>query len=71
MFQIAGAGRGLGRALSYQFTMLGATVVCIDINAKNNEETAEKADMLGYGVAHAYAYLCDITDRDMVRWYIR
>lgn len=63
---IAGAGRGLGRALSYHFTMLGATVVCCDINTKRNEETAEKADMLGYGVGHAYAYTCDVTNRDKV-----
>ncbi|XP_069670593.1 epidermal retinol dehydrogenase 2-like [Periplaneta americana] len=63
---IAGAGRGLGRELAIQFSMLGATVVCWDIRADSNEETAIKADSLGYGVGKAYAYTCDITDREQV-----
>ncbi|KAJ4426058.1 hypothetical protein ANN_27685 [Periplaneta americana] len=61
---IAGAGRGLGRELAIQFSMLGATVVCWDIRPDSNEETAIKADSLGYGVGKAYAYTCDITDRE-------
>ena len=66
LFQIAGAARGLGRALSCQFAMLGTTVICCDINSKGNEETADRAETLGYGVGHAYAYTCDITKRDKV-----
>jgi hypothetical protein len=46
--------------------MLGATVICWDIQSDNNEETAMIADLLGYGVGKAYAYTCDVTNRDQV-----
>jgi NADP-dependent 3-hydroxy acid dehydrogenase YdfG len=64
--QIAGAGHGVGRELAIQFSMLGSTVICWDIQSDNNEETAMRADLLGYGVGKAYAYTCDITNRDQV-----
>ena len=64
--QIAGAGRGVGRELAIQFSMLGATVICWDIQSDINEETAVLANLLGYGVGKAYAYTCDITNRDQV-----
>jgi len=66
-FQIAGAGHGLGRELAIQFSMLGATVICWDIQADINEETAVKADSLGFGIGKAYAYTCDISNRDQVQ----
>jgi hypothetical protein len=47
--------------------MLGATVICWDIQADSNKETAIKADSLGFGVGTAYAYTCDITNRDQVK----
>lgn len=37
--QITGAGHGMGREVALRFAKLGATVVCIDINAKGNEDT--------------------------------
>jgi hypothetical protein len=46
--------------------MLGATVICLDIHSDNNEETAVVADLLGYGIGKAYAYTCDITNREQV-----
>jgi NAD(P)-dependent dehydrogenase (short-subunit alcohol dehydrogenase family) len=67
IFQIAGAGRGLGRELAIQFSMLGATVVCWDIQCDRNEETAVKAESFGFGVGKAYAYTCDVTSRDQVQ----
>ncbi|KAJ9582954.1 hypothetical protein L9F63_022715 [Diploptera punctata] len=63
---IAGAAHGLGKALAADFTMHGATVICCDIDTRCNEESAESADSLGYGIAHAYAYTCDITKREQV-----
>jgi NAD(P)-dependent dehydrogenase (short-subunit alcohol dehydrogenase family) len=46
--------------------MLGATVICWDIRGDSNEDTAMAADSLGFGVGKAYAYTCDITNRDQV-----
>ncbi|KDR12385.1 epidermal retinol dehydrogenase 2-like [Zootermopsis nevadensis] len=63
---VAGAGCGIGRELAIQFSILGATVICWDIQAGSNEETAIKAESLGYGAVKAYAYTCDITKRDQV-----
>lgn len=63
---IAGAGRGVGRELAIQFSKLGATVICWDIQSDINEETAMSANLLGYDVGKAYAYTCDITNRDQV-----
>jgi NAD(P)-dependent dehydrogenase (short-subunit alcohol dehydrogenase family) len=65
--QIAGAGRGVGRDLAIQFSMLGAIVICWDIQHDINEETAMLADLLGFGIGKAYAYTCDITNRDQVK----
>jgi len=67
ILQIAGAGRGVGRELAIQLSMLGATVICWDIQNDINEETAMLANLLGYGVGKAYAYTCDITNRDQVK----
>jgi NAD(P)-dependent dehydrogenase (short-subunit alcohol dehydrogenase family) len=67
ILQIAGAGRGVGRELAIQFSMLGATVICWDVQSDINEETAMLANLLGYGVGKAYAYTCDITNRDQVK----
>ncbi|CAH1731694.1 unnamed protein product [Aphis gossypii] len=38
---VTGAGRGLGREMSYQLAKEGAKVVCVDINAEGVKETAE------------------------------
>lgn len=38
--QITGAGHGMGREVALRFGRLGSTVVCVDVNAANNEETA-------------------------------
>lgn len=67
ILQIAGAGRGVGRELAIQFSMLGATVICWDIQSDINEDTAILANLLGYGVGRGYAYTCDITNRDQVK----
>lgn len=46
--------------------MLGATVICWDTRGDSNEETAVAANSLGFGAGKAYAYTCDITNRDQV-----
>jgi NAD(P)-dependent dehydrogenase (short-subunit alcohol dehydrogenase family) len=66
-FQIAGAGCGLGQELAIQFSMLGATVICLDIQADINKETTKMANLLGFGVGKAYAYTCDTANRDQVQ----
>lgn len=38
---ITGAGHGMGKELSLQYSALGATVVCWDINEKLNLETVK------------------------------
>lgn len=38
---MTGAGRGLGREISFQLAKEGAQLVCVDINAEGVRETAE------------------------------
>ncbi|CAG9796331.1 unnamed protein product [Diatraea saccharalis] len=57
---ITGAGHGMGREVALRFGRLGATVVCVDINAANNEETAK---MIKNEKGKAFHYVCDVTDR--------
>ncbi|XP_047985635.1 17-beta-hydroxysteroid dehydrogenase 13-like [Leguminivora glycinivorella] len=60
---ITGAGHGMGREMALRFAKLGAIVVCVDINAKGNEETVQAIKDNG-GKAHRYE--CDVTDRAAV-----
>jgi len=61
---ITGAGHGIGKELALQYASQGATVVCWDINEKNNKETVKEIDKLGYPKAHAY--VCDVANRNNV-----
>uniref|UniRef100_A0A1A9WKW5 Short-chain dehydrogenase/reductase 3 n=1 Tax=Glossina brevipalpis TaxID=37001 RepID=A0A1A9WKW5_9MUSC len=61
---ITGTGHGIGRELALHYTVLGSTVICIDINEKNNEVTVKKAKRLNAG--SVYSYTCDVTDRNAV-----
>jgi all-trans-retinol dehydrogenase (NAD+) len=38
---ITGAGHGMGKELALQYSALGATIVCWDINEKLNQETVK------------------------------
>ncbi|XP_014362606.2 epidermal retinol dehydrogenase 2 [Papilio machaon] len=60
---ITGTGHGMGREMALRFARLGAKVVCVDINAKNNEETY---NMILAEKGKAYKYVCDVTDRAAV-----
>ncbi|XP_026738787.1 epidermal retinol dehydrogenase 2-like [Trichoplusia ni] len=60
---ITGAGHGMGREVALRFAKLGATVVCIDINAKGNEDTLK---MIKQAKGKGFTYECDVTDREAV-----
>lgn len=51
--QITGAGHGMGREMALRFGRLGSIVVCVDINPKGNEETADIVKQ-NKGKAHTY-----------------
>lgn len=50
---ITGAGHGIGKEMSLQYSALGATVVCWDINEALNQETVKLIKSRG-GKAHGY-----------------
>lgn len=57
--QIVGAGRGVGRSLALQLSDLGVSIICVDRNEANNQETIEL--MKCKGNSNVYSYCCDIT----------
>ncbi|XP_075217690.1 epidermal retinol dehydrogenase 2-like isoform X2 [Lycorma delicatula] len=61
---ITGTGHGIGQELAVQFSRLGATVVCLDINKTSNEETVKKIAERGFTKAHNFQ--CDVSKRDEV-----
>lgn len=61
---ITGTGAGIGRELALQYTEQGSEVVCVDINEEANKETVALANKLKKG--RAYAYNCDVTNREAV-----
>jgi all-trans-retinol dehydrogenase (NAD+) len=50
---ITGAGHGMGKELALQYSALGATIVCWDINEKLNQETVKLIKAKG---KKAYGY---------------
>ncbi|KYQ56151.1 Short-chain dehydrogenase/reductase family 16C member 6 [Trachymyrmex zeteki] len=62
--QITGTGHGIGKELALRYASLGATVVCWDVNQESNEETVNEIKKTG--TAAAYAYQCDVSNRDHV-----
>ncbi len=50
---ITGTGHGIGKELALQYSALGATVICWDINEKMNVETIKEIKANG-GKAHGY-----------------
>ncbi|XP_039307648.1 17-beta-hydroxysteroid dehydrogenase 13 [Solenopsis invicta] len=61
---ITGAGHGIGKELAIGYALLGATVVCWDINKETNNETM--SDIKKMGIDSVYAYRCDVADREEV-----
>ncbi|XP_077990463.1 epidermal retinol dehydrogenase 2-like [Glandiceps talaboti] len=60
---VTGAGSGIGRLMSLNFSRQGATVVLWDINKEGVDETAKQIRQLG-GKAHSY--VCDVTKKEEV-----
>lgn len=50
---ITGTGHGIGKELALQYSALGATIVCWDINEQMNQETVKLIKSRG-GKAHGY-----------------
>lgn len=50
---ITGTGHGIGKELALQYSSLGAKVICVDINEKNNSQTVKEIKQNG-GSAFAY-----------------
>ena len=50
---MTGTGHGIGKELALQYSHLGATVVCWDINEKLNNETIKAIKSSG-GTAYGY-----------------
>lgn len=60
---VTGAGHGIGRCLAQQYAQLGATVVCLDINDKMNQETVSG---IKKERGNAFGYVCDVTNREQI-----
>lgn len=50
---ITGTGHGMGKQMALQYAALGAKVICVDVNEKNNEQTVKEIKNKG-GKAFAY-----------------
>lgn len=50
---ITGAGHGIGKELALQYSKLGATIVCWDVNETTNQETVKHIKSQG-GKAHGF-----------------
>ncbi|XP_055632288.1 short-chain dehydrogenase/reductase family 16C member 6 isoform X2 [Toxorhynchites rutilus septentrionalis] len=60
---VTGAGHGIGRCLAQQYAQLGATVICLDINDKMNNETVAS---IKQQQGNAFGYVCDVTNREQI-----
>jgi len=60
---ITGAGHGIGRELALQLGELGAIIVCWDINSESNDAVAKE---IRHNGGRAYAFRCDISQRQEV-----
>lgn len=61
---VTGAGHGIGRELALQLAKEGVKVVCWDLNQESVNETAQEIRRR-HGIA--YAFQCDVGDREEVR----
>ncbi|XP_073833460.1 lipid droplet subset dehydrogenase 1 [Musca autumnalis] len=60
---ITGSGHGMGKQMAMQYAALGAKVICVDVNEKNNTETVKEIKQAGNV---AFGYTCDITNREAI-----
>jgi all-trans-retinol dehydrogenase (NAD+) len=62
---ITGTGHGMGRELALQYAELGVTVICVDINEENNNETVRLINSFGSG--KAFSFRCDVSNEEEVK----
>lgn len=55
--QITGTGHGIGKELALLYAGYGSTVVCVDINEKNNAKTVRDVKRLNRGTVYCYGWL--------------
>ncbi|XP_005186128.1 17-beta-hydroxysteroid dehydrogenase 13 [Musca domestica] len=60
---ITGTGHGMGKQMALQYAALGAKVLCVDVNEKNNSETVKEIKQNG---GSAFGYTCDVTNREAI-----
>ncbi|MBO0853720.1 MAG: SDR family NAD(P)-dependent oxidoreductase [Nocardia sp.] len=61
---VTGAGSGIGRAFALEIAHRGGTVICADIDESRAVRTVALIERDHPG--HAYAFACDVADRDAV-----
>ncbi|XP_029166747.1 17-beta-hydroxysteroid dehydrogenase 13-like [Nylanderia fulva] len=61
---VTGAGHGIGKELAIGYAILGATVVCWDINEESNKQTMNEIKQMGKHSVHAYR--CNVADKEEV-----
>ncbi|EDW11278.2 epidermal retinol dehydrogenase 2 [Drosophila mojavensis] len=61
---ITGTGHGIGRELALHYAAHGSTVICVDIDEKNNMKTVQDVKRLNRGAVHSFS--CDVSKRDQV-----
>lgn len=52
--QITGTGHGIGRELALHYAAHGSTVICVDIDEKNNMKTVQDVKRLNRGAVHSF-----------------
>ncbi|XP_055705032.1 short-chain dehydrogenase/reductase family 16C member 6-like [Phlebotomus papatasi] len=60
---ITGTDHGIGREMALQYSALGATVVCWDINEEGNKETVKE---ICSRKGKAHAFVCDVSKREEI-----
>ena len=60
---VTGSGSGIGKLMSKKFAKLGARLILVDINQKDNEETAN--EILKEG-GNAQAFTVDLSSREEI-----
>ena len=60
---VTGAGSGIGKLMAKKFAKLGARMVIIDVNERDNEKTANEISAEGGEVK---AFTCDLSKREEI-----